>query len=335
MKWIITGGCGFIGSNIAQRLKQSGGEPIVIDNISRPRVIENRKWLKQKFSIDCIQMDILDKKALFEVFSKHSDASGIIHLAGQVSLLDSISHPRKDFEINAIGTLNILECMSTYLPNSHLVFTSSNKVYGDLLDIEVRETNSRFELVKFNNGIDETFRINPKGGYGVSKFSAELLINDWAENYKLKCTILRQSSVYGERQFPTSDQGWATYFTEQFIDNKDFHINGNGKQVRDLLYVGDFYNLINCIFTSGADAVGTFNVGGGQANSSSLLELFETLQTLTGNSPIFTKGPIRNFDQKVFISDNSLISSRIGWKPTVNYHDGLQALINWLGFYKV
>lgn len=335
MKWIITGGCGFIGSNVAQRLVQSGGEAVVIDNLSRPRVTENMKWLKENFSIDCIQIDILDKEALFKVFSDHQDASGIVHLAGQVSLLESISNPRKDFEINAIGTLNVLECMKEFLPNSHLVFTSSNKVYGDLLYVEARETISRFELTKFKNGIDETFTINPKGGYGVSKYSAELLINDWAHNYNLKFTILRQSSVYGERQFPTSDQGWATYFTEQFINNTAFTINGNGKQVRDLLHVGDFYDLLNCIFKSGREAIGTFNVGGGYSNSSSLLELFDILHKLTKNSPNFTIGPTRNFDQKVFISDNSLISSRTNWKPKVIFNDGIQALIEWLRATKV
>lgn len=335
MKWIITGGCGFIGSNIAQRLVQSGGTAVVIDNLSRPRVTENERWLRENFSIDCIQIDILDKESLLKVFSDHQDTSGIVHLAGQVSLLESISDPRKDFEINAMGTLNILECMKEFLPNSHLVFTSSNKVYGDLLDIETRETMSRFELVKFKNGIDETLTINPKGGYGVSKYSAELLINDWAYNYNLKCTILRQSSVYGERQFPTSDQGWATYFAEQFINNTDFCINGNGKQVRDLLHVSDFYNLINCIFASGRESVGTFNVGGGYSNSSSLLELFETLHELTQTSPDFTIGPTRNFDQKVFISDNSLISSRTNWKPEVRLSDGMQALVKWLRATKV
>jgi len=332
MKWIITGGAGFIGCNIAKRLFEMGGTPVIIDTLIRPRVGLNADWLMSNYGVKTISVDIRDKQNMSEVFLKNLDASAVIHLAGQVSLLDSINNPRNDFEINAMGTLTVLECLKEFIPDAHLIYSSSNKVYGDLSNHLYNETDSRYQLKDWPDGVNEEFEIHPSGGYGVSKFSAELLINDWSSTYNLKSTILRQGSIYGERQFSTSDQGWAAYFIEQFQLNQEFTINGDGKQVRDLLFIDDLFNLILKLIQLGSSAVGTFNVGGGATNSLSLLELFEILQNITGNSPNFTKGGIRPHDQKVFISDNSRIMSSTGWLPTVNYNEGLMKLLEWTRF---
>jgi CDP-paratose 2-epimerase len=330
MKWLITGGCGFIGSNLAGYLMAKGGTPIVVDNLSRPRVEENRNWLLNEFGIKTFEIDILDLDKLNLIFETEKNIDGIIHLAGQVSLLSSINNPRRDFEINALGTLNVLECFKNHAKDAHLVFTSSNKVYGELSSLNLDENNTRYSLIDYPNGINEEFIINPTGGYGSSKYSAELLIADWSRNYSLKSTVLRQSSVYGERQFPTSDQGWAAFFTEQFIEGINFEISGNGKQVRDLLYVEDLCDLIYTIIERGSDATGTYNVGGGQENSLSLLELFKELSLRTRNFPEFLQGSMRPFDQKVFISDNSKISFKTGWEPKTTINKGLTKLVQWI-----
>jgi len=333
MKWIITGGAGFIGSNIAKQLLEKGGTPVIIDTLIRPRVALNAAWLMSSYGIKVISIDIRDKQKMSEVFSKNLDTSAVIHLAGQVSLLDSINHPRNDFEINALGTLTVLECLKEFIPSAHLIYSSSNKVYGNLSNHLYNETVSRYQIKDWPDGVNEKFEILPSGGYGVSKYSAELLINDWSSSYNLKSTVLRQGSIYGERQFSTSDQGWAAYFIEQFQLNQKFTINGNGKQVRDLLYVDDLFDLIFKLVELGTSAIGTFNVGGGTTNSLSLLELFEILQKITGNSPGYTKGGIRPHDQKVFISDNSRITNLTGWLPTISYTEGLIKLLEWTRFY--
>jgi CDP-paratose 2-epimerase len=329
MKWIITGGAGFIGSNFASRLHKLGGEVVVIDTLIRPRVDQNAAWLADSFGIETIQVDIRDKFGLSQIFRSHQDTDAVIHLAGQVSLLDSIRDPRTDYEINVMGTFNILECVREYTPEAHLIYSSTNKVYGDLNHVNFEEGRLRYSTSEWPNGFAESLPIAPAGGYGVSKCSAEFFITDWGRTYDLKTTVLRQSSIYGERQFATSDQGWAAFFVESFLRNTDFQINGNGKQVRDLLYVGDLFKLVQRILNCGAGALGAFNVGGGQENSLSLLELFNFLHDSTGNFPTFTSGPKRLHDQLIYISDNSLISNVTGWKPETGYNAGLTKLIDW------
>ena len=329
MKWIITGGAGFIGTNFAQRLVESGGVPIVIDTLIRPRVDQNSIWLKEQFGLDTIRVDIRDKSGLSEVFKRHGDTDAVIHLAGQVSLLDSIKDPRNDFEMNVSGTFNVLECVREFVPQAHLIFSSTNKVYGDLEQIDFQEGEMRYSAREWANGFDESLAITPAGGYGVSKCAAEFFVSDWGKTYDLKTTVLRQSSIYGEHQFSTSDQGWAAFFVESFLRNNRFTINGNGKQVRDLLYVGDLFNLINSILEFGVKATGTFNVGGGPENSLSLLELFEVLNELTGNRPEFRSGPKRPHDQLVYVSNNSKISNATNWKPAIDSRSGLKRLIAW------
>lgn len=329
MKWIITGGAGFIGSNFASRLHELGGEPILIDTLTRPRVEQNATWLAETFGIETIRVDIRDKFGLAQIFRDHQDADAVIHLAGQVSLLDSIKDPRKDYEVNVLGTFNVLECAREFTTNAHLVYSSTNKVYGDLDHVHFEEGKLRYSTSEWPKGFGESLPISPAGGYGVSKCSAELFITDWGKTYDMKTTALRQSSIYGERQFSTSDQGWAAFFVESFLRNTDFQINGNGKQVRDLLHVGDLFKLVQRILKCGLGASGAFNVGGGQENSLSLLELFNFLHESTGNFPTFVSGPKRPHDQLVYISNNSLISSVTGWKPETGYEVGLAKLIEW------
>jgi CDP-paratose 2-epimerase len=329
MKWIITGGSGFIGSNVVRMLHESGHIPIVIDDLSRPRVFENSNWFKKEFNIDTHKIDIRDLSSLKNVFKIHSDAQVVLHLAGQVSLIESIRDPRNDFEINSIGTLNVLESIRDHLPDAHLIFTSTNKVYGELVGQVFKEKLTRFTSEQNPGGFNEDTKLSPSGGYGVSNFAAELLISEWRQSYGVKSTILRQSSIYGPRQFSTSDQGWVAFFVECFLKNMDFEINGSGKQVRDILFVEDLYRLFLRIVELGADAQGIFNVGGGEKNSLSIVELFELLSAKTGNFPKFERGPMRPFDQLVFVSDNSRITKATGWRPEVSYKDGIDDLISW------
>lgn len=329
MKWIITGGSGFIGANVARMLHESGQIPIVIDNLSRPRVFENSEWLKGEFNIETHKVDIRDTSTLKDIFRIHGDANAILHLAGQVSLLDSIQDPRKDFEVNALGTFNILETMRECIPDAHLIFSSTNKVYGELTEEIFLEKPTRFISTQKPNGFDEETKLHPSGGYGVSNYAAELLIEEWRRSYGLKCTILRQSSIYGPRQFSTSDQGWVAFFVESFLKNIEFKINGNGKQVRDILFVEDLFRLFERIIELGIQSQGTFNVGGGIENSLSILELFEILSEKTGNFPRFESGSMRPYDQLVYISDNTNITRATGWRPGKTYLEGLDELISW------
>ena len=329
MKWIITGGAGFIGCNFAQRLAERGDEAVIIDNLSRPRVDQNSIWLREKYGVHTIREDIRDRNAISQVFKNNADAAAIIHLAGQVSLLDSLENPRNDFETNVSGTFNVIECFKEHIPNAHLIFSSTNKVYGDLEKIDFREEDSRYSANEYKNGFNETIEIAPAGGYGVSKCAAEFFISDWGKTFGLKTTVLRQSSIYGERQFSTSDQGWAAFFVERFLRKETFTINGNGKQVRDLLHVEDLFMLVDAILQSSGSALGTFNIGGGIRNSLSLLELFDLLSEVTGNRPTYMSGARRPHDQLVFVSDNSKICEVLGWQPTIDVHSGIMRLVNW------
>lgn len=328
MKWVITGGCGFIGVNAVMRFAEDGDEVVVVDSLARPEVHRNLSLLRDELEIECHIVDVRDRDAIEALLSRHRDTDAVLHLAGQVSLLASIDDPRRDFETNALGTFNLLEAVRMHIPDAAVMYASTNKVYGDLAHLRVVERELRYELVDFPDGIDETMPLDFRGGYGCSKGSADQYVLDYHRTYGLRTVSFRQSSVYGGHQYATADQGWLSYFVQVGVAGTPFRINGNGKQVRDALHVSDLVALYRKCVDRIDDVAGqAFNVGGGSSRSSSLLELFELLRSAHGLSLTYESGPPRPADQKVFIADSRRVSESIGWIPTVDLESGVSDLV--------
>jgi CDP-paratose 2-epimerase len=330
MKWLVTGGCGFIGSNVAEWLARDGEEVVVFDNLSRPRVHRNLARLRDELGLDCVVADIRDGAAVRSVLRDHGPFDVVAHLAGQVSFLASLRDPRYDFETNANGMLNLLEAVRDESTDSLILYSSTNKVYGDLDSVPTEERTTRYELPTFPHGVPNDLPLVFQGGYSCSKGIADQLLMDWCRFHGTRGVSLRQSSIYGGKQFATEDQGWAAFFAERFVTRAPYRINGNGKQVRDLLHVADLYRLFTTIAANPDSLVGrAFNVGGGETNNLSLLELFGELQARTGWVAEYESDGFRPADQRVFIADVRELKDVCGWEPTISVSEGLDELVAW------
>lgn len=330
MKWIITGGCGFIGTNAARTYAESGDEVVVIDNLRRPYVHRNLCLLRDDLGLECHVVDIRDRDAVDRITATHADADAVLHLAGQVSLLASLEDPRYDLEANVMGTFNVLDAVRRHAPHAAVLYASTNKVYGDLAQLRIEESPTRYVLPDHPHGIDESLPLDFHGGYGCSKGAADQYVLDFHRSHGLRTVSLRQSSVYGGHQYATPDQGWLAYFAHVGVRGESFSIDGDGKQVRDALHVSDLLRLYRkCATDIDLVAGAPFNVGGGPGNSSSLLELFERLRGSHGLEMSYRQGPPRPSDQKVFVADVRSIANRLGWQPEMDLDRGLQELISW------
>jgi CDP-paratose 2-epimerase len=336
MKYLITGGCGFLGSNIASELLKLGHELVVFDNLYRFGSYQNLEWLRTKGEFKFIQGDIRNTNDVERMIKNHNH-DFIYHLAGQVAMTTSIYDPRKDFEINVVGSFNLLNAVRLYSPKSAVIYSSTNKVYGDLEQFEYRETKTRYECVDRPNGFNESVNLDFHSPYGVSKGSADQYMLDFARIYGLKTIVFRHSSMFGGRQFATYDQGWLGWFTQKAIEIKrgiakePFTISGNGKQVRDLLYASDCVSL----YLKAAENIDqikgqAFNIGGGIHNSSSLLELFNILEKELNINMEFSKLPPRESDQRVFVADITKAQAMIGWNPVIDKKTGVINMIEWV-----
>jgi CDP-paratose 2-epimerase len=335
MKWIITGGCGFIGTNAAMAYAGAGDDVVVLDNLMRPQGHRNLVLLRDTMGLECHVGDVRDRDAVDRLVRSHADADAILHLAGQVSLLASIEDPRYDFEANALGTLNVLESTRRHAPGAVVLYASTNKVYGDLGRLRTEEQGLRYVLTDLPDGIDETAPLDFHGGYGCSKGAADQYVLDYHRNFDLRTISLRQSSIYGGRQYATADQGWVAYFVHVGIAGTPFGINGSGKQVRDALHVSDLLDLYRrCVDRIDSVQGLALNVGGGSQRSSSILELFELLEDRYGFRLSHRKGPARPGDQKVFIADTTRARDATGWEPTVELVEGLDELVAWTREYR-
>ncbi|MCK4842264.1 MAG: GDP-mannose 4,6-dehydratase, partial [Methylococcales bacterium] len=261
----------------------------------------------------------------------------IYHLAGQVAMTTSIADPRMDFEVNVGGSFNLLNAVRLYSPESTIIYSSTNKVYGDLEQFNYEETATRYQCINKPNGFDETVNLDFHSPYGTSKGSADQYMLDFARIYGLKTVVFRHSSMFGGRQFATVDQGWVGWFTSKAIEIKNntlkesFTISGSGKQVRDLLYASDCVAL----YLQAAKKIDTikgqaFNIGGGMNNSSSLLELFSFLEQELAIKMDYIQLPPRESDQRVFVADITKSNQLIGWKPLVNKEEGIRKMIEWV-----
>lgn len=336
MKLLVNGGCGFLGSNLASHGIELGYDVTVFDNLSRLGASQNLEWLRSIGDFKFIHGDTRNKNDV-EMLIKEGQFDAVFHLAGQVAMTTSIANPYKDFEINTMGALNLLDSVRKYSPQTAIFFSSTNKVYGDLEYYTYQETATRYKCVEFPNGFDESVALDFRSPYGCSKGAADQYMLDYARIYGLKTAVFRHSSMYGSRQFATYDQGWVGWFVQKAIEkykNPDctpFTISGNGKQVRDILHAKDMINLYYSALNNTEKVCGeAYNIGGTMEQSLSLLELFEMLNSILGIKLQYTQLPPRQSDQKVFVADIQKIRNRIGWKPEVTAIEGVTAMVDWV-----
>ena len=336
MKYLITGGCGFLGSNLASMVLENGDELVVFDNLYRRGSYQNLDWLKTQGEFEFIHGDIRSINDVERVVKNHRP-DVIYHLAGQVAMTTSIADPRMDFEVNVGGSFNLLNAVRIYSPNSTIIYSSTNKVYGDLEQFSYKETETRYICIEKPNGFDESINLDFHSPYGVSKGGADQYMLDFARIYGLKTVVFRHSSMFGGRQFPTYDQGWVGWFVQQAINIKQstqkepFTISGNGKQVRDIVHAEDMIALYMKAALEISSIKGkAFNVGGGIDNSSSLLELFGFLEGELAVKMKYSECPFRESDQKVFVADFSKAKNLIGWRPKISKETGIKMMIEWV-----
>lgn len=336
MKYLITGGCGFLGSNIAQKIIGSGAELTVFDSLYRFGSYQNLEWLRQQGQFDFIHGDIRNTNDV-ENLIKQVAPDVIFHLAGQVAMTTSIVDPRMDMEVNVGGSFNLLNAVRLYAPEAAIIYSSTNKVYGDLEQYEYTETASRYQCVEMPNGFDETVTLDFHSPYGTSKGSADQYMLDFSRIYGLRTAVFRHSSMFGGRQFATFDQGWVGWFVTKAIEIRDgvfsqpFTISGNGKQVRDLLYASDTVDLYLKASRKIEHISGqAFNIGGGIDNSSSLLELFDFLERELRIKMEYTRLPPRESDQRVFVADITKVKKYLDWEPKVSKEEGVRRMIGWI-----
>ncbi len=335
MKYLITGGCGFVGSNLASEVLKRGEELFILDNLFRFGSNQNLDWLKAQGSFKYYPFDIRNYNDV-ETVIKEVKPDYIFHLAGQVAMTTSIENPRLDFETNACGTHNLLDSVRKYSPESIIVYSSTNKVYGDLEYLTYEEQATRYVCKEYPRGLDESIQLNFHSPYGCSKGAADQYLLDYYRMFGVRTVVFRHSSMYGGNQHATYDQGWVGWFIQKALEIKHrtnsepFTISGNGKQVRDVLHAADVVNLYfkaaeNIEKTKG----NAFNIGGGIENSLSLIELFGILENMLSIKMNYKVIDWRQSDQLVFAADNTKIRNMIGWNPKVVPVDGIKDSTQW------
>ena len=335
MNILITGGCGFLGSNLASYGINKKYNITIFDNLSRHGSYSNLLWLKEIGDFNFIHGDIRNKNDIENII-KQNNFDAIFHLAGQVAMTTSIENPYKDFEINSLGTLNILDSVRKYSQNTHIFYSSTNKVYGDLERFNYEETDTRYICKEYNNGFPENINLEFYSPYGCSKGAADQYIIDFHRIFNINTTVFRHSSMYGSRQFATYDQGWIGWFCQKAIEkkynkNSIFTISGNGKQVRDILHAKDMIELYYLALENTDKVSGKYyNIGGGMEQSLSLLELFNMLNDILNIKLEYDCLPFRISDQKVFVADISKINKDINWFPKVKAREGIEEMIYWI-----
>lgn len=329
-KILITGGAGFIGVNSAKYFSERGWRISVLDNLSRQSADRNLKWLREQVDVDFQPVDVRDADGVGAVVSS-LEPDVVLHLAAQVAVTTSIASPREDFEVNALGTFNILEAVRERSPRSFVINASTNKVYGKLEGLTITERRGRYEWDDKPEGIAETQALDFHSPYGCSKGIADQYTIDYARIYGLDTVTFRQSCVYGPRQFGIEDQGWLAWFAIAAVTGKRITIYGDGKQIRDVLHVEDLARAYEAAYENRAIIRGqAFNVGGGPEQTLSLIELLEMLQgTLKVNIPIeFDEW--RAGDQPVYVSNIQKARKELGWEPQRGIKSGVAELINWV-----
>lgn len=330
MKILITGGAGFIGINTAKYYLKKGDEVFILDNLSRKGSEINLAWLKKFFpKVKSIKGDVRN----FNLLKKAVLGKDVIfHFAGQVTVTNSVKNPREDFDINILGTLNLLEAVRLVNRKAILVYSSTNKVYGSMLDEEIVEEESRYSYKNLKHGIPETYPLDFHSPYGCSKGSADQYVRDYARIYDLNTIVFRQSCIYGPNQFGVEDQGWIAWFVIAALFNKQITIYGNGKQVRDILFIDDLIEGFELAIKSINKTKGQiYNIGGGNEFSISIWKEFKPLlEKLMKRTINESYSDWRPGDQKIYISDTKKAAKEFNWKPSIKLKDGIEELVKWM-----
>lgn len=335
MRYLITGGAGFLGSNLAHEVLRRGEELFVLDNFSRAGTPKNKQWLESHGNFVFLHGDVRSSHDVTRAVEL-ARPDVVFHVAGQVAMTTSIDYPMRDFETNALGTMNLLEAIRKIVPRAVVIYSSTNKVYGDLERLRYQETDTRFIAPDHPHGFDEDIGLDFRSPYGCSKGAADQYMLDYFRVFDIRTVVFRHSSIFGSRQFSTFDQGWIGWFVQKALESKKgannpFTISGNGKQVRDVLFASD---LVDCYFNAAKhidrSAGHAFNIGGGVNNSLSLLELFSSLEALLGTKLHYQQLPWRKSDQKVFIADIRKAHQHFDWAPKVDTQTGLKSMIAWV-----
>jgi CDP-paratose 2-epimerase len=329
---LITGGAGFIGCNLADRLAEQGHDIIVYDALSRPGVERNLKWLKESHGtrIHAIVGDTRDED---EVARAAGEAKAVFHMAAQVAVTTSLDDPREDFDVNVRGTINVLDAVRTRETRIPVIFASTNKVYGDLGDVPITATDDRYEPTGLmaRRGIDECRPLDFHTPYGCSKGSADQYILDYCRSFGIPTVVFRMSCIYGQRQMGTEDQGWVAHFLIRALNGEPITIYGDGRQVRDILDVGDAVNAYVAALANIDRVQGrAFNLGGGPPNAISLLQLVDEIRVATGSDVELKFEDWRKGDQRWYVSDAHAAQSALGLPKPRGWRDGVARLAEWL-----
>jgi len=339
MRILITGGAGLVGSHCAEFFARQNpkNKVIVLDNLMRSKIFGydkksveyNWNYLKGFKNITLIKGDVRSDNDLKRAIGKGVDI--VIHTAAQPGVPSSVRMPKEDFSINAFGTLNVLEAVRKKSKDTIIIYCSTNKVYGENVDkIPLKELEKRY-IYDGIKGVSEAMSVDLTGHtpYGVSKLVGDLYVQEYSYIYKMKTAVFRMSCTYGTRQFGFEDQGWVAWFIIATLFNKPITIYGNGKQVRDMLYVDDLVEAFRLFIESDLKS-GLFNIGGGPENTISLLEFLEKLEVLTAKKPKVKFSDWRASDQKVYISDTAKLEKTLNWKAKVSVKAGIKKLLDWV-----
>jgi CDP-paratose 2-epimerase len=330
---LITGGAGFIGTNLAHRLLSEGRPVVIYDNLSRAGVEQNLAWLQEEHG-DLVQFQLGDTRNRETLRKAVQNVSQVFHFAAQVAVTTSLDDPIDDFEVNARGTLNLLEAMRSLDEPPSIIFTSTNKVYGEMRDVRLRMNDGRYEPEDRRtreHGFNEDRCLHFHSPYGCSKGCAEQYVLDYARTFGMRAAVFRMSCIYGLHQFGNEDQGWVAHFLIQALKDEPITIYGDGRQVRDILFVED---LVEAFLTAqeNIDSLSgqAFNIGGGPRNTISLLELLDLIGELQGRRPEVRFGAWRSADQQYYVSDTRRFSAATEWRQQVGVSEGVGRLYEWL-----
>jgi CDP-paratose 2-epimerase len=328
---LITGGAGFIGCNLTDHFIRQGQPVIVFDNLSRRGTPHNLAWLREQHggALTFVQGDVRDFSAVQAAVAK---ATAIFHLASQVAVTTSVTDPRSDFEINALGAFNVLEAARLVGHKPAIVFTSTNKVYGGMEDARIEETPEGYRFADYPFGIAETRPLDFHSPYGCSKGAADQYMRDYARIYGLPNVVFRMSCIYGRRQFGNEDQGWVAHFAIAASQGRPITIYGDGKQVRDVLFVDDLVRAFELALLNIERVKGeVYNIGGGPANALAIWREFgPLLEGLLGRPIPVNRGDWRPGDQRVYVSDIRKAERELGWRPAISKTEGIRRLVEWV-----
>jgi len=329
---LVTGGAGFIGTNYVSRLLSRGENVIIYDNLRRKGTPRNIAWLTEQFGEDAFELvegDVRNADLMLDTVRR---ADAVFHLAAQVAVTTSVIEPREDFEINALGTFNVLEAARLSDRKPPVLYSSTNKVYGELEDLPVEEGETRYRFKNAGSGVSEKQLLDFHSPYGCSKGAADQYVHDFHRMYDLPTVVFRQSCIYGPHQFGIEDQGWVAWFVIAAVTGRPITIYGDGKQVRDLLYVDDLLDVYDAALEQMDRAAGKiYNIGGGRENSLSIWKEFGPLleKELGKPIPVTWKG-WRPGDQKIFIADIAKACQDLGWEPRTDPEEGVHKLFDWV-----